>query len=67
MKKVYLFYSPLNKEVVAICAMNKAQALDILIKLNKITCKIITDDYIYASDVKCEVGAIGTVTTHEQE
>lgn len=63
--KVYMFFSIANKEVVGICAMNKVQAFDILTKLNKIMCKIITDDYIYVTDVKCEVGAIGTVTTFE--
>lgn len=65
--KTYLFYSPSNKEVIAICAEYTAQAINILDKLNTATGKIIKDDYIYASSLKCEVGVISTVTTFEQD
>jgi hypothetical protein len=60
---IYLFYSPSNEEVVAICALNKEQAIEILNRINNIGTKYITDDYIYTGSFKAQVGAVGTVHT----
>lgn len=58
--KVYMFYSKLNKEVFAVCAMNEQQAKGIINTLNRNVDMV--DDYELASSFKGEVAAAGIIT-----
>jgi hypothetical protein len=62
----YLFFSPTNEQVIAICALNVSSAIRMLDAFNINQNKdIMKDDYIYVNNMPCKIGAITSISTNK--